>query len=312
MIEAENLSKHYGPKVAVDGISFRVEPGTVTGFLGPNGAGKSTTMRMIMGLDAPTSGRVTVNGTPYAKHAAPLHEVGALLEAKAVHTGRSARNHLRALAATHGMPSKRVDEVIEMTGLSAVANKRVGGFSLGMGQRLGIAAAMLGDPRTLILDEPVNGLDPEGVKWVRTMVRYLADDGRTVFLSSHLMSEMAITADQLIVIGRGKIITSGPVQSVIDATAGTSVTVRTPRASELAELLVSDGVSISASEPGLLAVRGVESSVIGETAARHGIALHELIPVRASLEEAYMTLTAGEVEYTSTASGATTQDGPLA
>ena len=312
MIEAENLSKRYGAKVAVNGISFRVEPGTVTGFLGPNGAGKSTTMRMIVGLDAPTSGRVTVNGKSYAQHAAPLHEVGALLEAKAVHTGRSARNHLRALAATHGMGDKRVDEVIEMTGLGAVASKRVGGFSLGMGQRLGIAAAMLGDPRTLILDEPVNGLDPEGVKWVRTMVRYLADDGRTVFLSSHLMSEMAITADHLIVIGRGSIITSGPVQDVIDATSGTSVTVRTPGAAQLAELLAGAGVSITAAEPGVITVRGLDAATIGETAARNGVALHELTPVRASLEEAFMTLTAGEVEYHSGANQHAIQDGAAA
>ncbi|PWD51997.1 multidrug ABC transporter ATP-binding protein [Serinibacter arcticus] len=310
MIEATNLTKRYGTKTAVDGVSFVVEPGTVTGFLGPNGAGKSTTMRMIVGLDAPTSGHVTVNGKPYADHASPLHEVGALLEAKAVHTGRSARNHLRALAATHGMGARRVDEVIDMTGLGAVANKRVGGFSLGMGQRLGIAAAMLGDPRTLILDEPVNGLDPEGVKWVRTMVRYLADDGRTVFLSSHLMSEMAITADHLIVIGRGRILTSGPVQQVIDATSGTSVTVRSPGASQLAELLAASGVSISASEPGVLSVRGVDAAVIGDTAARHGIALHELTPVRASLEEAFMTLTADEVEYHS--AGTHVQEGAAA
>ncbi|TGO04176.1 ABC transporter ATP-binding protein [Serinibacter arcticus] len=312
MIEAENLSKRYGAKVAVNGISFRVEPGTVTGFLGPNGAGKSTTMRMIVGLDAPTSGRVTVNGKSYADHAAPLHEVGALLEAKAVHTGRSARNHLRALAATHGMGDTRVDEVVEMTGLGAVASKRVGGFSLGMGQRLGIAAAMLGDPRTLILDEPVNGLDPEGVKWVRTMVRYLADDGRTVFLSSHLMSEMAITADHLIVIGRGSIITSGPVQDVIDATSGTSVTVRSPGASQLAELLAGAGVSITAAEPGVITVRGLDAATIGETAARNGVALHELTPVRASLEEAFMTLTAGEVEYHSGGTESATQDGAAA
>ena len=236
MIEAHDLTKRYGTTTAVDNISFRVEPGTVTGFLGPNGAGKSTTMRMIVGLDRPTSGWVTVNGKPYAEHARPLAEVGVLLDAKAVHTSRSARNHLRAMAATHGISARRVTEVIEMTGLQDVADKRVGGFSLGMGQRLGIAAALLGDPRTLILDEPVNGLDPEGVKWVRTMVRFLADQGRTVFLSSHLMSEMSLTADQLLVIGRGRIITSGPVQEVIEAARGTSVTVRTPRARELTEI----------------------------------------------------------------------------
>src|SRR5215210_9418592 len=240
MIEAFELTKRYGDKTAVDHISFTIPPGSVTGFLGPNGAGKSTTMRMIMGLDRPTSGTVTVNGKAYARHRAPLREVGALLDAKAVHTGRSARSHLRTMAATHNIPASRVDEVIEMTGLAAVARKRVGGFSMGMGQRLGIASAMLGDPRTLILDEPVNGLDPEGVQWVRHLVRRLADEGRTVFLSSHLMSEMAQTADQLLVIGRGRIITAGPVQEVIDSAIGTTVRVRTPRAAELARLLAGD------------------------------------------------------------------------
>ncbi|MEE6281322.1 ABC transporter ATP-binding protein [Georgenia sunbinii] len=299
MIEAHELTKRYGPKTAVDRVSFTVAPGTVTGFLGPNGAGKSTTMRMIVGLDRPTSGRVTVNGKPYAKHRAPLHEVGALLDAKAVHTSRSAYSHLRAMAATHGIAKSRVSEVIEMTGLQAVAKKRVGGFSLGMGQRLGIASALLGDPRTLILDEPVNGLDPEGVKWVRTMVRYLAGEGRTVFLSSHLMSEMAQTADQLLVIGRGKIIAAGPVQDVIDASQGTTVKVRSPRATELAELLTRDGVTIRTSEPGLLEVLGRPAEEIGEAAAGAGIVLHELTPVRASLEDAYLSLTQDDVEYRS-------------
>ena len=299
MIEATNLTKRYGSKVAVDDVSFQVHPGRVTGFLGPNGAGKSTTMRMIMGLDRPTGGRVTVDGRDYADLRAPLREVGALLEAKAVHTGRSARNHLRALAATEGISDKRVTEVIEMTGLTSVADKRVGGFSLGMGQRLGIAAAMLGDPKTLILDEPVNGLDPEGVKWVRTMVRYLADQGRTVFLSSHLMSEMAVTADELIVIGRGRIITSGPVQGVIDAVSGTSVLVRSPRASDLAALLAGPGISVTTSEPGALQVRGLEAAQIGDIAADAGLPLDELSPQRASLEDAFMTLTAQDVEYTS-------------
>ena len=248
MIEAHGLTKRYGEKVAVDNVSFTVEPGRVTGFLGPNGAGKSTTMRMAVGLDHPTSGSITVNGKPFSQHKAPLREVGALLEAKAVHTGRNATNHLRGLAATHGIGRKRVNEVIEMTGLGAVAGKRVGGFSLGMGQRLGIAAAMLGDPRTLILDEPVNGLDPEGVKWVRTLVRYLADEGRTVFLSSHLMSEMAITADSLIVIGRGKIIAQGQVQEIIDASSGASVRVRSPQAGDLATRLQGDGVTVTSVE----------------------------------------------------------------
>ena len=297
MITVESLTKRYGAFTAVDDISFTARPGRVTGFLGPNGAGKSTTMRMIVGLDRATSGTVTVNGKPYAAHRAPLHEVGVLLDAKAVHTGRSAYNHLRALAATHGIATSRVEEVIEMTGLQSVARKRVGGFSLGMGQRLGIAAAMLGDPRTLILDEPVNGLDPEGVKWVRTMVRYLAGEGRTVFLSSHLMSEMAQTADHLLVIGRGRIIASGPVQEILDATRGVSVRVRSPRAGELSELLAGQGVSLVATEPGLMEVSGRTAEEIGDLAAGAGIPLHELTPLRASLEEAYMSLTRDEVEY---------------
>ncbi|WP_448071269.1 ABC transporter ATP-binding protein [Georgenia yuyongxinii] len=299
MIEAHDLTKRYGDKTAVAGISFTIAPGTVTGFLGPNGAGKSTTMRMIMGLDRPTSGRVTVNGKPYAQHRSPLSEVGALLDAKAAHPGRSARSHLRTMAATHGISPKRVDEVIEMTGLAGVAGKRVGGFSLGMGQRLGIAAAMLGDPRTLILDEPVNGLDPEGVKWVRNLVRYLAGEGRTVFLSSHLMSEMAQTADLLLVIGKGRIITSGPVQEVIDGVAGTTVRVRSPRAADLADMLQRAGASVASTEAGVLDLRGVSTEQVGETAAANGIVLHELSPQRASLEEAYMTLTQDAVEYRS-------------
>lgn len=311
MIEAEGLTKRYGAKTAVDNVSFTVHPGHVTGFLGPNGAGKSTTMRMAVGLDRPSAGHVTVNGKPYAQHKAPLREVGALLEAKAVHTGRSATNHLRGLAATHGIGGKRVQEVIDMTGLADVASKRVGGFSLGMGQRLGIAAAMLGDPRTLILDEPVNGLDPEGVKWVRTLVRYLADEGRTVFLSSHLMSEMAITADHLIVIGRGRIVSQGPVQEVIDSATRSTVRVRSPQASSLAEALQGDGVTVTSLEPSVLDVAGLESEQVGEAAAAAGIVLHELTPQRASLEDAFMTLTAGEVEYASGDPQATTTEGAL-
>jgi ABC-2 type transport system ATP-binding protein len=299
MIEARNLTKRYGSKTAVNGISFTIPPGTVTGFLGPNGAGKSTTMRMIVGLDRPTSGSVTVNGKPYAQHRSPLKEVGALLDAKAVHSGRSARSHLRTMAATHGIPVRRVDEVIEMTGLSAVAGKRVGGFSLGMGQRLGIASALLGDPRTLILDEPVNGLDPEGVKWVRTLVRQLAAEGRTVFLSSHLMSEMAQTADQLVVIGRGEIIATGAVQDVIDSATGSVVKVRTPQAAEFAPLIQAAGAVVDPTESGVLELRGVSAELVGETAARHRIVLHELTPQRASLEEAYMSLTQDAVEYRS-------------
>ena len=256
MIEAHELTKRYGDTIAVHSLSFTIAPGTVTGFLGPNGAGKSTTMRIIMGLDRPTSGTVTVNGKPYRQHRSPLREVGGLLEASAVHPGRSARSHLRTMAATHNIKASRVSEVIEMTGLAGVATKRVGGFSLGMGQRLGIAAALLGDPRTLILDEPVNGLDPEGVQWVRQLVRALAAEGRTVFLSSHLMSEMSQTAGHLLVIGRGRIIAAGPVQQVIDSVAGGAVRVRSPRAGELAAALAAYGATVTSPEAGMLEVSG--------------------------------------------------------
>ncbi len=307
MIEAHGLTKSYGKKTAVSGISFTVQPGKVTGFLGPNGAGKSTTMRMIVGLDRPTAGTVTVNGRPYAEHRSPLTEVGALLDAKAVHTGRSASNHLRAVAATHGIGQKRVDEVIEMTGLQQVAKKRVGGFSLGMGQRLGIAAALLGDPRTLILDEPVNGLDPEGVLWVRNLVRYLASEGRTVFLSSHLMSEMALTADHILVIGRGRIIADAPVADIVGGASRHQVRVRTPHATQLVELLRGPDTSVTSLDAGLIEVTGSTAEAIGELAAANRIVLHELTPVAASLEDAYMSLTADEVEYHS-ATGAPTQN----
>lgn len=299
MIEAGGLTKRYGDTTAVDDVSFSVMPGTVTGFLGPNGAGKSTTMRMIVGLDRPTSGSVTVNGKPYVAHAAPLQEVGVLLDAKAMHTGRTAYQHLHALAATHGIPTRRVRHVIDMTGLDRVADKRVGGFSLGMGQRLGIAAALLGDPHTLILDEPVNGLDPEGVKWVRTMVRRLAGEGRTVFISSHLMSEMAQTADHLLVIGRGRIITSGPLEDVVATATQATVRVVTPTPSDLADLLAGEGATVTALAPGELEVAGLTSPRIGDLAAVHGVALHELSPVTASLEEAFLSLTRDEVEYRS-------------
>jgi ABC-2 type transport system ATP-binding protein len=299
MIEAHDLTKRYGTKAAVNGISFIIEPGTVTGFLGPNGAGKSTTMRMIVGLDRPTTGTVTVNGKPYDQHRSPLREVGVLLDAKAVHPGRSARAHLRTMAATHGIPASRVDEVIELTGLGAVAKKRVGGFSLGMGQRLGIAAALLGDPRTLILDEPITGLDPEGVKWVRTLVRHLAGQGRTVFLSSHLMSEMTQTADQLLVIGKGRIITTGPVQDVIDSATAATVRVHSPQASVLAELVQGAGATVTSIDLGALEIRGLTAKQVGETAAAHGIVLHELSPQRASLEAAFISLTRDAVEYRS-------------
>ncbi|QJU52264.1 ABC transporter ATP-binding protein [Herbiconiux sp. KACC 21604] len=299
MIEATTLTKRYGAKTAVDGVSFTVRPGLVTGFLGPNGAGKSTTMRMIVGLDRPTSGSVTVNGRHYAEHRSPLHEVGALLEAKAVHTGRSARNHLRAIAATHGIPNRRVDEVIDLTGLHSVAGKRVGGFSLGMGQRLGLAAALLGDPATLILDEPVNGLDPEGVLWVRGFVRALAAEGRTVLLSSHLMSEMALTADHIIVIGKGKVIADSPVADIVGSTQ-TFVRATSPRIDELARRLAHPDVTVTSVAADTVEVRGLAAEVIGDAALAAGVALHELTTVRGSLEDAYMNLTRDEVEYRTT------------
>ncbi|THJ68679.1 ATP-binding cassette domain-containing protein [Arthrobacter echini] len=297
MIEAQALSKRYGAKTAVDAVTFTVQPGKVTGFLGPNGAGKSTTMRMIVGLDNPSGGHVTVNGAPYARHRAPLREVGALLDAKAVHTKRSAYNHLRAMAATHGIPNSRVKEVIDLTGLGPVAKKRVGGFSLGMGQRLGIAVALLGDPHTVILDEPVNGLDPEGVQWVRHLARGLASEGRTVFLSSHLMSEMAQTADHLIVIGRGRIIADAPIQSVIDGQGTVRVRVRADRPQDLLGSLAGDGVTSQVLEPELVEVIGVEPRRIAEIALRDKVLIYELTPIQVSLEDAYMQLTQGEVEY---------------
>jgi len=300
MITAEGLVKRYGATTAVNNISFDVRPGAVTGFLGPNGAGKSTTMRMIVGLDRPTSGSVTVNGRAYAEHAAPLREVGALLDAKAVHTGRSAYNHLLAMAATHGIGKARVHEVIGMTGLDSVAGKRVGGFSLGMGQRLGIAAALLGDPATLILDEPVNGLDPDGVLWVRNLVRSLAAEGRTVFLSSHLMSEMAVTADHLIVLGRGSIIADAPIADILAAATGNSVKLRSPQASALSAALAGPGVTITSTSAESLTIAGLTAAEVGETAARAGIVLHELTPGSASLEQAYMQLTENDVEYQTT------------
>lgn len=297
MIEASDLTKRYGAKTAVDGVSFTVRPGQVTGFLGPNGAGKSTTMRMIVGLDRPSAGRVTVNGLPYAQHRSPLHEVGALLEAKAVHTGRSARNHLRAIAATHGIPRRRVDEVIDLTGLHAVAGKRVGGFSLGMGQRLGIAAALLGDPATLLLDEPVNGLDPEGVLWVRGFLRALAAEGRTVLLSSHLMSEMALTADHIIVIGKGRVVADAPVADFVGGSTG-FVRVRSPRIDELARRLgTQPDVVVTNTAADTVEVRGLGAETIGDAALAAGVALHELSVVTGSLEDAYMSLTRDEVEY---------------
>jgi ABC-2 type transport system ATP-binding protein len=298
MIEAQHITKRYGEKVAVDDLSFTVKPGIVTGFLGPNGAGKSTAMRLIIGLDAPTRGHVTVNGKAYRDHAAPLHEVGTMLEAHAIHTGRSAYNHLLALAQTHGIPGSRVNEVIDMVGLQEVARKRVGSFSLGMGQRLGIASALLGDPETLILDEPVNGLDPEGIRWIRNLLRNLAAEGRTIFVSSHLMSEMSLMADQLIVVGRGKLIADTTVEDFIRQASSDTVRVRTPQPKELAAALAANGVTIvSGTEQSLLEVQGLRSDQIGDIAAEQGIALHELTPEQASLEEAFMRLTHDAVEY---------------
>ena len=297
MIQATDLTKRYGRKTAVDHVSFTVEPGTVTGFLGPNGAGKSTTMRMIMGLDRPTVGSVTVNGKRYRDLSAPLCEVGALLDAKGLHGSRSARAHLTQLATSNGIPRRRVDEVLELTGLTEVARKRVKGFSLGMGQRLGIAAALLGDPQTLIFDEPVNGLDPEGVKWVRETCRRLAAEGRTVFISSHLMSEMALTADHLIVIGRGRILAQGPVNEVIAGATSDVVRVVSPHASELAEALAAEGVTVQPDGDHGLMTTTAPASRIGEVAARRGLVLHELHTQHASLEDAYLELTGDAVEY---------------
>lgn len=297
MIEADGLTKDYGQTRAVDGLTFTVRPGIVTGFLGPNGAGKSTTMRLALGLDRPTAGSVAVNGKRYREYAAPLHEVGALLEARSVHTGRSAYHHLLSMAQTHGIPKNRVDQLIDLVGLHGVARKRAGEFSLGMGQRLGIATALLGDPGTLLLDEPVNGLDPEGIQWVRTLLRGLAAEGRTVFVSSHLMSEMALTADHLIVIGRGRLIADVSVDEFVRRASGNLVRVRSPEASRLVELVASPEVSVASPEPGLLEISGLTPQQVGETAAAHGVVLHELTPLHASLEEAFMDLTRDELEF---------------
>jgi ABC-2 type transport system ATP-binding protein len=300
VIEASSLTKDYGEKRAVDGVSFTVHPGMVTGFLGPNGSGKSTTMRLILGLDAPTAGDVTVNGKHYRDHAAPLHEVGALLEARSVHTGRSALNHLRALAQTHGIPRSRVDEMIDLVGLHEVARKRAGAYSLGMGQRLGIAAALLGDPATVILDEPVNGLDPEGVHWIRNLLKQLARDGRTVFVSSHLMSEMALTADHLIVIGRGRLLADMSVEEFVRKASGDRVRVRSPQSTRLRELVErTKAVSIEIPEPDVLEVEGLNAAEVGELAAANAIVLHELTPLQASLEDAFMEMTRDDVEFRS-------------
>jgi ABC-2 type transport system ATP-binding protein len=297
MIEARELTKHYGDKVAVDHLSFVVEPGQVTGFLGPNGSGKSTTMRLILGLDRPNFGSATVFGKPYRQLVQPLRMVGALLEARAVHTGRSAYNHLLVLAQSQNLPRRRVDEVIDLVGLHPVARKRAGGFSLGMGQRLGIAAAMLGDPEVLVLDEPVNGLDPEGVLWIRNLMKQLAAEGRTVFVSSHLMNEMAVTAEHLIVIGRGKLIADCTTKEFIERSSEKSVLVRSPDAPALTEAVGREGGIVVPAEDGTLRVTHLEAPRIGELAAEHRLVLHELTPQRASLEEAFIELTRASLEY---------------
>jgi ABC-2 type transport system ATP-binding protein len=299
VIEARGLTKRYGDTVAVDGLTFTVHPGVVTGFLGPNGAGKSTTMRLILGLDRPSAGSVTVNGKPFAEHAAPMHEVGALLEARAIHTGRSARNHLLAMAATSGIGRRRVEQVIEMVGLGDVASRRVGAFSLGMGQRLGVAAALLADPDTLILDEPVNGLDPDGIRWIRHLLRRLAGEGRTIFLSSHLMSEMSVTADHVIVVGKGRLLRDQSMAQFIADASTTAVRVRSPQAARLAGLLRADGVTVSSDGTDVLSVSGMSNEAIGSAAAAAGVTLYELTPQAASLEEAYMALTEQAVAYRS-------------
>jgi ABC-2 type transport system ATP-binding protein len=312
MIEAQNLTKRYGETTAVSDLTFTVKPGTVTGFLGPNGSGKSTTMRLILGLDAPSAGEVRVNGRRYAEFPAPLHEVGALLEARSVHAGRSAYNHLLALAHTHGIPRTRVDELIGVVGLEPVAKQRAGHFSLGMGQRLGIAAALLGDPEVVMLDEPVNGLDPDGIRWIRDLMKTLAAEGRTVFLSSHLMSEMALTADHLIIIGRGRLIADVSVDEFIRQHSKHIVVVRSPQASELAELIAGPDVTTEAVEPGLLEIQGLTARQIGTEAAEHDIVLYELAPRQASLEEAFMVLTQDEVSYHAGASSSDLLAGALA
>jgi ABC-2 type transport system ATP-binding protein len=297
MIEARGLTKRYGDKLAVDDLTFTVRPGTVTGFLGPNGAGKSTTMRLILGLDAPTRGSVTVNGKPYREHAAPLHEMGALLDARSVHPARSAYHHLLALAQTSGIPRSRVDEVVEAVGLEGVARRKAGGFSLGMGQRLGIAAALLGDPGTVILDEPVNGLDTEGIRWIRSLLRGLAAEGRTVFVSSHLMSEMALTATHLIVIGRGRLIADTGTDEFIAAAAPAVVRVRSTDPRALAALLRSRDVTVSGADDGALTVSGLSTDEVGTAAGAAGITLLELTAQQASLEEAFVDMTRDAVEF---------------
>jgi ABC-2 type transport system ATP-binding protein len=297
MIEALGLTKRYGSTLAVDDLSFTVQPGVVTGFLGPNGAGKSTTMRMALGLDVPTGGSVTINGTAYGRHRWPLREVGALLDAKAIHGGRSAYHHLWCVAQSNHLPRRRVDEVLELVGLNSVAKKRSKGFSLGMGQRLGIASALLGDPSVLLLDEPVNGLDPEGILWMRTLLRHLASEGRTIFVSSHLMSEMALTADHLIVIGRGALIADAPTREVLSMSTSNYVKVRSPQAASLAGLINGAGGTATPDGDATLTVTGLTTEAIGDLAGANSLTLHELANVEASLESVFMQLTGDAVDY---------------
>ncbi len=310
MIEVQDLTKRFGDKVAVDHLSFTVQPGRVTGFLGPNGAGKSTTMRLILGLDRPSGGTATINGKGYSDLINPLRTVGALLEARSMHPGRSARNHLLFLAQTQGLPASRVDAVLDLVGLRPVASKRTGSYSLGMSQRVGVAAAMLGDPQVLLLDEPVNGLDPEGVLWIRNLMKHLASEGRTILVSSHLMNEMAVTADHLVVIGRGRLLAEAPTEEIIARGSGQSVRVRTPDAERLTALIVKEGGTATPAADGngngngaagdhapVLIVTGVPAARIGELAASASIVLHELTPQLATLEDAFLELTADSLEY---------------
>jgi ABC-2 type transport system ATP-binding protein len=297
VIEVDHLVKRFGRVTAVDGLTFTVRPGHVTGFLGPNGAGKTTTMRVILGLDAPTSGHAKVNRQSYPDLVRPLHQVGALLDASALHPGRTAQAHLTSLARSNGIGRRRVAELLQLTGLEPVAGRRLKGFSLGMKQRLGIAAALLGDPPVLMLDEPVNGLDTEGIAWIRQFLKALAADGRTVLVSSHLMSEMAQTADRLIVIGRGRLIADTTTAELIRSSQRQDVLLRTPRAAELATLLTARGAAVSREDDGALAVTGLDAPAIGDLAAEHGIAVHALIPRAASLEEAYLDLTGDAADY---------------
>jgi ABC-2 type transport system ATP-binding protein len=297
MIDVQDLTKRYGRTVAVDGLSFTVRPGRVTGFLGPNGSGKSTTMRVILGLDRPTRGSVLVNGRPYRQLRAPLREVGSMLDAKALHPGRTAYNHLLALARSNRIPDRRVDEVLGIVGLADVAGRRAGQFSLGMSQRLGIGAALLGDPSVVLFDEPVNGLDTEGIRWIRDLMKGLAAEGRTVFLSSHLMSEMELTADHLVVIGRGRLIADATIAEFIEANSQAVTRVRSPRATDLRAVMESAGARVELDPTGGWRVTGPDTAAIGDLALRHGIGLHELSPLRSSLEDVYTRLTATTVEY---------------